>query len=554
MIPRRKKQDPQPHPLGGTSFALPLGRELPTPTMPTAPPPTLVWFKRDLRVDDHAPLAQAAARGAVIPLFIYEPEGLHSAEFDGTHLQFLNESLADLDAALRGVGGRLITRHGEAAAVLEDLRAATGAMRLVSHEETGNAITYARDRRVKRWSRAQGIEWIEVPQTGVVRALKNRDGWSRTWAVRMEAPIAATPMRVIVPDAISSCGILSHEQLGVARVANVELQRGGTVAANTTLASFLDERGAPYSRAMSSPLTGEDHCSRLSTHLAFGTLSMRQVWQATNARRRALADGDPGLRKGWGAALRAFEARLHWHCHFMQKLEDEPRLEFENLHRACDGLRENDFSRERFEAWCAGRTGYPMVDACMRFVRARRWLNFRMRAMVVSFAAYDLWLHWREPAVWMGRHFLDFEPGIHFSQFQMQSGTTGINTLRMYNPTKQALDHDPEGVFIRRWVPELAAVPVPFLFEPWLLTTGDQSRYGVHLGVDYPMPIVDHKAAVAAARAKIAAVRRSAEGREQAREVVKKHGSRKRPSQPSTRGKRAATNDDALQLGLFDGE
>lgn len=242
------------------------------------------------------------------------------------------------------------------------------------------------------------------------------------------------------------------------------------------------------------------------------------------------------VERAWFGSLKSFRARLRWHCHFIQKLEDEPGLEFRNLHRGYDGLREemtgSGEGRRRLEAWKAGQTGYPMVDACMRSCLATGWLNFRMRAMLASFAAYHLWLHWREPAVFLARHFLDFEPGIHFSQFQMQSGTTGINTLRIYSPAKQALDQDPEGRFIRRWVPELERVPTVWLAEPWRMPENAQRAAGCLIGKDYPRPIVDHKMAWHQARAAFAEVRRRDEVRAEARRVYERHGSRKEPRRP----------------------
>jgi deoxyribodipyrimidine photo-lyase len=309
-------------------------------------------------------------------------------------------------------------------------------------------------------------------------------------------------------------------------------QQGGCDVGERYLQTFLEERGAGYRRAMSSPVTGEAGCSRLSPYLAFGNLSIRQVVQRSRAR---LLDVREALRCGvavdetWTQSLASFESRLSWHCHFMQKLEDEPQLEFRNVNRAFDGLRENEFREDWFRAWQDGQTGYPMVDACMRALRSTGWINFRMRAMVMSFAAYHLWLHWRQPALHLARMFTDYEPGIHYSQCQMQSGVTGINTIRIYSPAKQARDQDPSGVFIRRWVPELDGVPDEYLAEPHRMSVFQQSLFGCRIGRDYPVPLVEHESAYRLARDRIFAARGTSAARQQAAEVYEKHGSRRRP-------------------------
>ncbi|MGB0167632.1 MAG: FAD-binding domain-containing protein, partial [Luteibaculum sp.] len=142
------------------------------------------------------------------------------------------------------------------------------------------------------------------------------------------------------------------------------------------------------------------------------------------------------------------------------------------------------------EAWKKGETGFPMVDANMRCLAHTGWINFRMRAMLVSFFCHYLLQDWRYGAHHLAKLFLDYEPGIHYPQFQMQAGTTGINTIRMYNPVKQGKDHDPEGNFVRKWVPELEAVPVEFIHEPWKMSEMELKMYGLELGF-YPKPIVD---------------------------------------------------------------
>ena len=166
-------------------------------------------------------------------------------------------------------------------------------------------------------------------------------------------------------------------------------------------------------------------------------------------------------------ASRAFLSRCHWHCHFIQKLESEPAIEFKAFNAACDELRSGPLDRQKLEAWQAGLTGYPFVDACMRALKAQGWINFRMRAMLVSFAAYHLWLDWRSFRDWLACQFIDYEPGIHYSQIQMQSGLTGINAVRIYNPIKQGHDQDPDGIFIRKWVPELSHLKGAAVHCPW---------------------------------------------------------------------------------------
>ena len=507
-----------------------------------APPPVCVWLKRDLRVADHAALAAAvewSRGGAVFAVFLYEPEVFAQPEWDSSHAAFQEECLRELEPALGRLGIRLVTRRGEAVAVLERLREETGFTRLVAHEETGTGVTYARDRRVRRWARAAGVEFLELPQTGVVRRLGSRNGWNRLWEERMESSQAAVPRaggrggRDAI-QRLETSGILGCRDLGLPPDGK-DRQRGGERAAHDVLDDFLTRRGRRYSGGISSPVTAATACSRLSPHLAFGTLSMRHVWQASEARRLEVAAGaalatSPGERqplRAWQRSLRAVQSRLHWHCHFMQKLEDEPAIEFQNMLRAADGLREGEVDPDRLAAWEAGRTGYPLVDACMRSLVATGWLTFRMRALLVSFAAYSLWLHWRPVGLHLARHFLDFEPGIHWSQLQMQSGTTGINTLRIYNPTKQALDQDPHGLFIRRWLPELTGVPDAYLHEPWTMPAGVQQAAGCRIGRDYPVPIVDHAAAVREAKRRLAEIRGSTTARVQAREVARRHGSRK---------------------------
>jgi deoxyribodipyrimidine photo-lyase len=507
---------------------------------PHQPSCALVWFKRDLRQDDHAPLAAAQQFESALGLFIIEPEWLSSPEFSTSHLQFALDSLAPLRASLAARGLPLLVRVGSASEVLEALRAETGFTDLLSHEETGPMWTYARDKAVAAWCAASSVRWQEWTQTGVVRRLRSRFGWAQRWQARMDAP------RVLAQGGFAGVAGLDLHEIPSLRALGLQadtksVQTGTEASAWVELDSFLDGRGRDYRRAMSSPLTAPDACSRLSPHLAFGTISMRTVHQATEHAIAHTSDRD--LTK----ALRSFSGRLRWHCHFMQKLEDQPSIEFENFASVCDGLRENDFDMTRFEAWCAGQTGYPMVDACMRSLKATGWLNFRMRAMLVSFASYHLWLHWRPTGIFLARQFLDFEAGIHWSQMQMQSGTTGINTLRIYSPTKQAQDQDPDGTFMRHWVPELARVPRPYLAEPWKMNDTLERMAGCVIGRDYPAPIVDDKTAVKAAKDRLYGLRKTPEARAEADAVQSRHGSRKSGMAQTGMRRRSVKSGSAAQ-------
>ena len=489
----------------------------------------LVWFKRDLRIHDHPALARAAGLGAVLPLYIVEPDYWALPDTSARQWAFTAETLTDLRGQLGAIGAPLVVRVGSAVEVLDRLCRQNGITRILSHEETGNQWTYARDLAVKDWARGKGMTWEELPQSGVVRRLRGRNGWAGQRdgfmaGDQLDAPLALTPVPNIEPGPIPT-----PRALKLADDRCPHRQSGGRAAALGIRDSFLNTRGETYRFAMSSPVTAERACSRLSAHIALGSVSVREVVQTTAARQATRAGGR------WAGSLASFQSRLAWRDHFMQKLEDQPNIESHCLQRAAETLRPRESDAARLAAWANGETGLPFLDACMRYLAATGWLNFRMRSMVMACASYHLWLDWRDTGTILARRFTDYEPGIHWPQAQMQSGTTGMNTPRIYNPIKQGRDQDPTGTFTRRWLPELAAVPDAYLQEPW-----KWSGAGSVLGRRYPDPVVDVATAQRAARDAVWSLRRKPVARAEVAVIVEQHASRaprRTPARPTSPAK-----------------
>lgn len=496
--------------------------------------PSVIWFKRDLRLRDHQPLRAGAAAGPVHLLYVFEPSLWQTEEYSWRQLAFLHASLEALQAALAERGARLDVRVGEVVEVLEQLRCHHGGFGVLrSHQETGNHTTFARDITIGEWCRARGVQWIEAEQDGVVRGLRDRDGdgWTARWQRSMDQPVAPAPDRI--RDAgWKSCPLPSLSQLagrlGVACRPVPDLD-AGEAAAHAILDDFLQRRGARYATGMSSPATAPETCSRLSPHLAVGSISMRQVHHKQRVRQEELrAQRARGVdTAGWEDSLHAFGARLRWRSHFMQKLEDEPEIEFHALSSALEEVgREPD--EARLQAWRKGETGVPMVDACMRMLRAGGWINFRMRAMLQSFASHQLWLPWQDTGRVLAAEFTDFEPGIHWARVQRQSGVTGMSSLRIYSPVKQAREHDPDGSFLAHWLPELERVPVEHRAAPWEMPPSVAASCGFRVGEHYPAPQVDPTEAARAAARRMRAARATAFARAEAERVYTQHGARRR--------------------------
>lgn len=476
------------------------------------------WVKRDARLVDNEALTQACNESCeVLPLCIFEPIVLKGPDWSEIHSFALQQSITSLRKNLEHHGSTLWVRKGQAFTVLESLHRQYPFTALYAHSEVGLNHTFVRDKAVARWCLERNISYIEIPQNGVWRGPKNRNHWQKHFQTVLDNPTLPVPMRLkyTKPSATVPIGTIpSLSTIGVKR--SVEhLPIVGERAAHDSLRSFLHVRGGAYSGGISSMLTAPTACSRLSVHFAWGTLTLRQAWQATQNR---LTELDPQSQIRWHRSLPKFQSRLYWHAHFVQKLEDEVSLEFNPANQVFSGALPVVTGHEcavRLKAWKTGMTGFPTVDAAMRYYATYGWLNFRSRAMITSFAVHALRIPWQTIQYELAKFMIDYVPGINTTQVQMQTGVTGINTIRVYSPMKQQTDHDPEARFIKSQIAELAQFSVVDI-------CAFQSR---ELGT-YPKPIIDFKTETKIMKDALYALKKSPAGRVISQKVYVKHGSR----------------------------
>ena len=505
----------------------------------------LVWYKRDLRISDHQPLTDALSlwesKGfPVLALYSFEPRVTSAPDFSDFHRQFIEESLIDLSELLHSIGIPIIIFERHISDVMKYILERYDVDSIFSHEETGNAITYERDIMMGKYLMAKGIAWTEYPTNGVVRRLSSRDDWTRIWQSRMMVPILPPPRWQEYWDTQIAWDDWQRN------IGNPYIQAGWEKEWQKTLASFLVSRGKKYMGGMSRPIEWQEASSRISTYLAYGWVSLRQVVQMTWVRMQ-------DLQRKWDTkflrSLQAFHSRLHWQSHFIQKLEDEPRLESINAVKFYDTIR-TLYDEDMMSAIEEARTGIPFIDGIVRQLQATGWINFRARATLVSFVTCTCMQPWQGRfAHWLARLFTDYEPGIHYMQLQMQSGTMGINTIRIYNPMKQLHDKDSDGLFVDAYLPELAKLPKHLQSAPWEISEMESIEYGFVLGRDYPLPIIDVESANRSAREILYDMKSHIDPRVK-KAIVDKHASRKWAPRKTT--KKKETQNPDTNLSLFD--
>ena len=457
------------------------------------------WFRRDLRLSDNTALAEALKAGEVLGVFVLDPGILKRKDTGAARLDFLYAALGDLDRELRRRGSQLLLRRGAPEAVLGAVARQSGATACFFNRDY-EPYAIARDARVTEVLHAQGLSvhsykddvMVEAGELPGPRPARVFTPYYRAWLAAISLA-ALTPRslqgRFVGASAVSSQPIPGPgaSAAGLRRAA-----AGGRAAAVSDLERFA--AGPIQAYAADRDRLDRPATSRISPYLRFGLVSIRECLRLA--------------RRTGGAGSEAWERQLAWRDFYRQLLIAMPRLEAGPMDDRMAGLAWND-DPAALLAWREGRTGYPVVDAAMRQLAAEGWLPNRARLIVASFLVKDLGVNWQAGERVFMERLLDGDLANNNGGWQWVAGT-GTDAqpfFRVFNPVLQGRRFDPEGVYVRRWCPELEGVPASTIHAPWSLNESEQRRSGCLLGRDYPRPIVDHQQARQLALARFNAVR-----------------------------------------------
>ena len=453
---------------------------------------TIWWIRRDVRLADNPALHAALADGnQVVPLFVLDSALLAGDWVAPQRVACLMEGLRLLDADLRKRGSRLLVRHGRPEAVLPQVVQKVGATAVYALADV-SPYANQRDKRVSQVVPLHLLPGLTVhPPDLVLKA----DGtpytvftpFSKAWRSRAlpdQNDLLPILQQINTPDLPRSDTMPETETLHIPFPP-------GEAEAQRRLAAFASGPDSPIFRyGIGRNQLDLEGTSQLSPYLRLGMLSARQAVVA--ALEASAAANSPEAKKGAETWLN----ELIWREFFITILHHFPHVRQRSFREKYDNIPwRND--PDEFVAWCAGKTGYPVVDAAMRQLLATGWMHNRARMISASFMVKDLLIDWRWGEKWFMQHLVDGDPAANNGGWQWTAGTgtDAAPYFRIFNPTTQGAKFDPDGTYIRRWVPELADVPDKYIHEPHLMTTAVQKQTGCIIGQNYPLPIVDHRLA-----------------------------------------------------------